>query len=479
MKEKNLGLGSVIGTCVGLIVATSCLLSLGQGAGAIGVTIIISMTIACILNMMTGLSIAELNAVMPNLTGGLAQYTLAGLGPFVSLVTMVGGYLVCNTVIGSAECAMFGNTINAAFPSLPISGATYCIGLLIFLVVVNLFGVDMFAKVQNFLAYSLIGSLLIMGILGVVKAGTGTPVIQPAVLSSNFTDITSLCGLAFFLFIGVEYVIPIAHRVKNERRNIPLGMMISLLVILLMQSILVFGFKNYTSWEDLSASTTPHVLYGTLLLGNVGTVWMAIVSILAVCSSINTVIASLAYVCNGMAKIGLLPGIFMKKNRFGAPYIGLLLIGGAMIVINATGLSTSDKLTFLILAGCCFWMITYMIAHVNVLVLRKRMPHVPRTFKVPGGSVLPIIGIVGTAWMVYNIASDPVMRIQIYKLCLAIFVILTVYALIWIKFVMKVPLFKPFSVKDVMAMEHDLYPVYHRNGFRPISSNTGNPIKEK
>jgi len=462
MNEKNLGIGSVIGTCVGLIVATSCLLSLGQGAGAIGVTIIISMIIACVMNMLTGLSIAELNAVMPNLTGGLAQYTLAGLGPFISLVAMVGGYLVCMTVVGSAECAMFGNTLNAALPDVSISAALYCIVLLVVIVIVNLFGVDMFAKVQNFLAYSLIGSLLVMGVLGAIKVGTGTPVEQPAVISSNFTDVTSLCGLAFFLFIGVEYVIPIAHKVKNERRNVPLGMMLSLLLILIMQSILVIGFKNYTLWDDLGASTTPHVLYGAALLGSAGTVWMVIVSILAVCSSINTLISSLAYVCAGMAKIGLLPGVFMKKNRYGAPYVGLLLIGGAMIIINATGLSTSDKLTFLILAGCCFWMITYMIAHLNVLVLRKRMPDVPRKFKVPGGYAIPVLGITGTAWMVYNIASDADMRMQIYLLCLIVFVIMAVYAFVWIKFVMKRPLFKPFAVKDVMAMEHEFYHEHHK-----------------
>ena len=77
MEEKKLGLPSVIATGMGLIVATSCLMSLGQGAGAIGVSFIIAMVVACIVNIFTALSLAELNALMPNLTGGLAQYTLA------------------------------------------------------------------------------------------------------------------------------------------------------------------------------------------------------------------------------------------------------------------------------------------------------------------------------------------------------------------------------------------------------------------
>ena len=77
MQEKKLGLPSVVATGVGLIVATSCLLSLGQGAAAIGTPFIITMIIACVFNILTALSICELNALMPNLTGGMAQYTLA------------------------------------------------------------------------------------------------------------------------------------------------------------------------------------------------------------------------------------------------------------------------------------------------------------------------------------------------------------------------------------------------------------------
>lgn len=91
MNEKKLGLPSVVSTGVGLIVATSCLMSLEQGAGALGTGFIVSMILACAINICTALSMAELNALIPNLTGGLAQYTLAGIGPFITIVTMVGG----------------------------------------------------------------------------------------------------------------------------------------------------------------------------------------------------------------------------------------------------------------------------------------------------------------------------------------------------------------------------------------------------
>ena len=75
-EDKKLGLGSVVSISVGLVIATSCLVSLGQGAGTVGVVFIFSMIIACLLNMTTVASLSELNAIMPNTTGGLAQYTL-------------------------------------------------------------------------------------------------------------------------------------------------------------------------------------------------------------------------------------------------------------------------------------------------------------------------------------------------------------------------------------------------------------------
>ncbi len=456
MEDKKLGLPSVVATGMGLIVATSCLMPLGQGAGSLGISFIIAMVIACLVNILTALSMSELNALMPNLTGGLAQYTLASMGPFAAIVSMVGGYLVCNVVNGSVECAMFGNSINFALHT-QIPSSVYCIILLVILIIANLNGIDVFAKIQDFVAYGLILSLIIMGLLGTFKLGTGEVVSQPFVVSYEPADIFSFVGLAFFLFLGCEFIIPIAKDVKNPRRNVPLGMVLSIVVILVMQIIVVLGMHNYTEWSELAGANSPHIFFGTSLLGRAGSAWMIIVSIFAVVSTVNSVISSLSYICAGMAKINMLPGVFQKRNKKGAPYVGILLIGGAMILINATGLSTSDQLSFMILIGCVFWMVAYIISNLNVLILRKRLAKAPRTFKVPFGPVLPILGALGNLFMIWNIDGDPATRLLIYEICGAIFIVLGIYAAVWCKKIMKRKLFEPVPVKEVMAMESDLY----------------------
>lgn len=462
MAEKKLGLPSVISTGVGLIVATSCLMSLGQGAGALGSGFIISMIMACAINILTALCMAELNAIMPNLTGGLAQYTLAGMGPFATIVTMVGGYIVCQAIAGSVECAMFGNAINTVFNT-GVPSWVFCVVLLIVLIIANLMGIDMFAKIQNFVAYGLIVSLVIMGLIGIFDLGTGNVVHQKMDLSSSFSDSFGLLGLAFFLFIGCEFVIPISTKVKNERRNIPLGMVCSLLIILIMQILVVIGMGHYTKWDELAASTAPHILYGKALLGHIGSLWMILVSVFAVVSTVNSSISFLSFMCAGMAKIGLIPDIFMRKNKRGAYYVGILMIGSIMIIVNATGLSTSDALSFMILVAIVFWMVSYVMADINVLIFRKRLPKAPRTFKVPFGPVIPVLAIIGNVFMIWHIDGDPAVRAQIYKIDGIIFIILAIYAVLWCRFKLKRPLFKPIPNEEVMAMENSLYKVGHKD----------------
>lgn len=463
MEEKKIGLASVVATGVGVIVATSCLLSLGQGSALIGTPFIISMVIACFINILFVSSVSELNALMPNLTGGLAQYTLTCMGRFVTIVVMVGGYLLGNTIVASVECAMFGNTIIELLPNSTISAVAYSLWILIVLIFVNYRGINIFATVQNVVAYGLILSVVIMGIMGALQLGTGEVVIQEAVIASDFSSIMSVAGMAVFLFIASEFIIPISPKVKNARRNVPLGMVLSLLIILIMQTILVYGFKNYTAWEDLLGSSAPHVLYGTNLLGQFGMIWMSVVTIFAVVSTVNTNISSLSYLAQGMAKIELLPPIFNKTNKNGAPYIGITVIGGGMIIFNLFDLTSADNLLFLIMCAVVFMLLAYLMCHINVLILRKRLPKAPRTYKTPFGLTVPIVGGLGVIWMLWNVDSSLEAKLKIYAVTFGAIVLIGIYAFIWLKFIIKKPFFKPMEVKDVMAMENELYFEYRIN----------------
>ena len=456
MEEKKLGLGSVISVSVGLVIATSCLVSLGQGAGTVGVIFIVAMIVACLLNMTTIASLSELNALMPNTTGGLAQYTLAALGPFPTLISMVGGYLFCNVLSCGVEASIFAYALGEVIP-LPIPTITYTIIVTVVLLIANLNGVDMFAKVQDAVTYLMIASMVIMGIIGALGLGTGEKVNQPMNMTTDIPTIVSMTAVAFWLFIGAEYVIPVSKEVRNAKRNVPLGMFLGLGIICVVQSILVLGFHNYTPWAELPNAAAPHMLYGENLLGNAGRLWMVFVAALALISSQNSGINGLASICQGMAKMNMMPQCFAKTNKKKVPYVGVWFVSILILIFAFLSNNSSDAISFFILVASVFWMVSYIFAHIDVLILRKRLPKAPRSFKVPLGPLFPCIGIIGTAYMILNISTDPAERNAIWLITILVFLILGIYSVFWIKFKMKMPVFKSVPVPKVLAMENDMY----------------------
>jgi amino acid transporter len=218
--------------------------------------------------------------------------------------------------------------------------------------------------------------------------------------------------------------------------------------------MLSIGFSNYVLWEDLGSSASPHIMYGTYLLGTLGTFWMGIVSLFAVISTANTLIASLAGIVCAMSEIELLPKVFVKRNKKKVPYFGVLLIAAIMLVINITGLTEAEEIAFIILVSSIFMLLAYIVVHINVIIMRIKQPKAERTFKVPGGIVLPCIGIVGIIAMIFQIDPDPSVRASIYMVCGLVALVIGIYAFIWIKIINREKLFKPMSVEEVYALEN-------------------------
>ena len=93
---------------------------------------------------------------MPNTTGGLAQYTLACMGPFPTLISMVGGYLICNIMSSGVEASIFAYAM-ASTIHLPIPSLMYTFIMTEVVMIANLYGVDMFAKIQDLVAFFWLG----------------------------------------------------------------------------------------------------------------------------------------------------------------------------------------------------------------------------------------------------------------------------------------------------------------------------------
>lgn len=454
MTGKKLGLGSAIAVCVGLIVATSCLVSLGTGMGLAGNAFIIPLFIVMILNSFIALSFAELHRLMPGVDGGTGQYLLTSFGPVPSLIGNISAYVLAMIFAMTGEIAMCGNVLYLLFfPEL--DPRIISLAALAILFAVNCRGVDLFSKVQNIVVFLLIGSMILFGIIGTFKLGTGTAISaaeQSAAPITDFGELMGLAALAFWLFIGVEFVIPVAKDMKNPRRDVLLSMILGLLLLFGVQTLMGHAMTNYADLGTLADDPTgmPHMTFAGNLLGDLGRYWMGLVTILAAISSMNTVYASTSKILQGMAEEGMMPKFFAKENQHHAAIGGLILMGVCNSLMIISNVANTQGITFIILAASCFWLVTYVLIHASVLVLRRRYPTESAGWKFKLAGIPQIIGILGNIYMIWNIDSGDV-RILIFKICGVMLAALVAYSFIWVYGVMKARPFKSVDIATINA----------------------------
>ncbi len=102
-----------------------------------------------------------------------------------------------------------------------------------------------------------------------------------------------------------------------------------------------------------------------------------------------------------------------------------------------------DSLIVLIIAATTSFLLAYSVAHINVMVLRKRMPNHPRPYRTPFFPVPQILGLIAMLFVALNNSPSPEMTQLVYSITGGILVVLSIIGALWVKFYMKRNLFEP------------------------------------
>ncbi len=447
--KRVMGLWGGIASAVGLVVASTTLVLQGQGFGIAGPGFLIAMVTAMLINLFAMFSFAELSGMIPR-AGSINHYTQAALGPFMAIVAVLASYFIVNIFAGSAEATVPGLIVHDVFIDW-MPPRVFSVALVIILVFVNLRGIRWFATVQIVTAATMILSLAAVGIIGLLGLGSGTP-IEGAYDSLNPMgwSVFSLVALAFWLFVGAEFVTPLAEEIKRPRVYIPLSMFLGLLIILIAGGLYGLASIKYVSGEDLAGSLTPHVDAAQAMMGRNGQIWMALASIFATITTVNTLLAALPRMFYGMAKKGQLPSVLGKLNRFSVPSWATFMVMLMILTPLIIGVATRETFITYVLASAFTWMLGYIIVHIDLIVLRWKHPEIRGGFRTPLYPVPQILSLIGLVWMVFKISPDPAITWDIYTLAFVFLGLSIVYAALWVTFKEKKGLFQTTPVAELL-----------------------------
>jgi amino acid transporter len=443
--NPRIGLLSMLAICVGLVIVQGSMISATQGIGMGGMAFVVAMLVAWMLAQFNAMTFSELSLMLPH-SGTLATYTEKAIGHFPAIVAVFAGYVVVAVLAIPVEMFLVNVLINELLPGvLPDMSVPFAI--LVLFAITNYLGADVFSKVQNLLASILLIALILTGLMAVFGTDPSATIATSEAVDWSWNGVLDgsfigLIALAMWLLVGAEFICPLIHEVKDPVKNIPRAMSWGLTIILMVFLLFVVGAAQRVPADTLVTSELPYLDYVVAVFGDSGLLIVTIMGVAATCSTVNTVLAGVPRMLQGMAENGqAFPQMKVLSRRFQTPWVGIVFMTAAIAITLL--LTSIDTLILLVISASTSWLLAYMVAHINVLVLRRRYPHVERPYRTPFYPLPQLLGLVAMGYVALNNAPTPEMTAQVYQITGGMLLVISLIAFLWVRFYMKRGLFEP------------------------------------
>jgi len=269
-------------------------------------------------------------------------------------------------------------------------------GLFLFsLIFVNIIGVKIGGRVNDALTIIKLCPLVLVIVSGIIFL-----TYNPEKLNENYTPIAPLgfdnFGAAFVLvfwaFAGFEMGTIPASEVKNPRKIIPKAIVLGITMVVLFYLTINFVVYGSVNWNELSRSTFPLVLVGSLVIGYIGATIVGVGALTSVSGSTAAFSLGVSRLYYALSINGLFPKIFSNVHKkYKTPYMALIIQGVIAFILSAYG-----GLIQLISFSVFNLAFMYIFVCLSFIVLKKE-----KETKFIGQRILPYIGIGMCAILIY------------------------------------------------------------------------------
>jgi APA family basic amino acid/polyamine antiporter len=457
--KRTLGAGSLVALGIGAIIGAGLFVRTAAAAGGhAGPAVTISFIIAAIGCAFAGLCYAEFASMIP-IAGSAYTYAYTTMGELVAWI--IGWALILDYALGAATVSVawseFLNKLLEQFnlgsipyewshspfdKAIDASGVMHhgilnvpSLIILVLLTLLLIKGTQESALVNGVMVIVKVAIVVVFIVVGwkFMNPTNHTPYFIPAdappaaqpdgtmysyadTFRHGFGGVLTGAAIVFFAFIGFDAVSTAAQEAKNPKRDMPIGILGSLVVCTVLYILFSYVLTGVAPYRDfVKAGREASVTYAIqTYMPNHG--WLAKAVTIGILAGFSSVILVMlmgqSRVFYTMSKDGLLPKVFSELHpKFRTPYksnfILFLFVGafGALVPGSVAGTLTSIGTLFAFVLVC-----------IGVLVLRKNDPLRHRPFKTPLSPVIPILGVLICSAMIYSLDNETLLTAFIWMI---------------------------------------------------------------
>lgn len=400
--ERKLTLSAVIAISIAGMLGGIFVLP-GIAAGQTGESIWLAFLIAAICIFPAVLSKSELATAMPS-SGGSYVYIERAFGPIFGTISGIGLWL--SLLFKSAFCLIGFGAYLLVLVNIPEVYIKYiALGFLVLIMAINIFGVKKVGKVQLV--------IVILSLLGLISIlFLNLPISQKQASASFLTDGTGgLIGAIAFVYIsyaGVTKIAAIAGEVKDPKKNIPLGMIASLIIIAIVYIAVSYVLVNNVPLNELKEDVRPIHTLSLALGGKWFGYVIAGIGVITLISMANSGVLACSRFPFAMAMDKLLPSQMAKVHKTYLTPINTILLTCLVMALVIWFLPV-EKIAKL---ASAFKVMMFIAVNLCVIILRETAVQWYRpTFKSPLYPFVQIFGIISGIILLFYLGWQPFIAI--------------------------------------------------------------------
>lgn len=436
--RRVLGPFSLVALGVGVIVGAGLFSITGTVAAQYtGPAITLSFIIAALGCAFAGLCYAEFASMIP-VSGSAYTYAYATMGELVAWIIgwdLVLEYSVAATTVSISWSRylvvfleQFGIQLPHALTACPWDGGVANLPAALIVCIMSVFlirGTRESSLLNAVIVTLKVGVILVFIVLGwqFIRPENYHPYL-PANTGNlgefGWSGVLRGAAIVFFAFLGFDSISTTAQETKNPRRDMPIGILGSLLVCTILYTLfghVMTGVANYQQFGGHEGIAPVAIAIAQMGEGGAPAFpWLNNAILIAIlmgyCSVIMVVLMSQSRVFLAMSRDGLLPPFFSRIHpRFHTPahsnllFMVLVALLAAFVPAEIAGEMTSigTLLAFILVCGA-------------VLVMRRTMPDAPRAFRTPLVPAIPILGILTCLGLMIFLPADTWIRLVIWMM---------------------------------------------------------------
>lgn len=387
----------------------------GHAAAISGPASILALLIGGLVTYSIAINYCELGTAFP-VTGGAMTYVREAFGNNI-LSFLVGSMDCLSSVFYAALSAVgFAWSLSIFIPAVASMIVPVAVCVLVFFTIMNVLGVTKVGNIQVGLGIILLAVLIFYAITGLAspegfKWETFMPEGKFFIGSGgaeNFLRILRTVALIYMAFIGFEVIADDAEEIKNPNRNLPLGILISLSLVLVINVVVSLSALGNVPYTQLASSSTALTDAVEGFLPGIGVPLMGIAGLIATLTSINAGLLSATREAFTLSRDRVWPVFLSRINRFRTPHFSILCIGGVACLVAMAG-----EVNFLSYISASGYLFVIFCATLAMILLRRKFPDLHRPFKAP---LFPITAYIAIGFCLIVIAFTEV-KALVFGLC--------------------------------------------------------------